>query len=75
MVLMQLLGIGPLGEWTWADDWVKLLAPFGLAAVWWTWSDWSGYTRRKAMARDDERRLARRQKSVDALGLKTGGRK
>ena len=75
MVLMQLLGIGPLASWTWANDWVLLLLPFALAVAWWTWCDATGYTRRKAMQRDDERRDARRQKAVDALGLNRDRRK
>lgn len=75
MVLMQFFGIGPLASWTWANDWVMLLLPFALAVAWWTWSDATGYTRKKAMQRDDERRVARRQKAIDALGLKRGGRK
>lgn len=75
MALMQFFGIGPLASWTWANDWVMLLLPFALAVAWWTWSDATGYTRRKAMERDDERRDARRQKAIDALGLKRGGRK
>jgi small Trp-rich protein len=75
MALMQFFGIGPLASWTWANDWFMLLLPFGLAVAWWAWCDATGYTRRKAMERDDERRDARRQKAIDALGLKRGGRK
>jgi len=75
MVLMQFFGIGPVGSWTWADDWLMLLLPFAPAVAWWTWCDATGYTRRKAMERDDQRRDARRQKAIDALGLKRDRRK
>lgn len=75
MVLLQLFGVGPFASWTWANDWFLLLLPFALATAWWTWSDATGYTRKKAMERDDQRRDARRQKAVDALGLNRKGRK
>ena len=75
MLLMQSLGIGPLAEWTWADDWMLLLAPFGLAVVWWFWCDVTGFTQKQAMKRDQNRRDSRRQKAMDAIGLKKDHRK
>ncbi|WP_290870274.1 TIGR04438 family Trp-rich protein [Aquabacterium sp.] len=69
MLVMNIAGIGPVGEWTWADKWWLMLAPFGLAMAWWGWADLSGWTQRKAMAKMDAKREARRQKSLDALGL------
>ena len=77
MLVMNLAGIGPVGEWTWAGfgkAWL-ILVPFGLAAVWWAWSDVSGHTQRKAMAKVDAKREARRQKAMDALGLQKTGRR
>jgi len=47
-----------------------VLAPFGLAVAWWSWADASGYTRRKAMEREDKRRLDRINKQRDAMGMK-----
>ena len=64
VVLLKLLGIAPAAEWSWL--WV--LSPFGLAVLWWAWADKSGMTQRKAMKRMDERKEARRQKSMEALG-------
>jgi small Trp-rich protein len=69
MLVMNLAGFGPVGAWTWADDWWKLLLPFGLAIVWWLWADSTGWTQRKAMEKVDEKREARRQKQLDALGM------
>lgn len=74
MLVMNFAGIGPVGEWTWSERWWALLLPFGLAVLWWSWSDWTGRTKRLAMAKDDERRAERRQKSIDALGLKQPGK-
>lgn len=66
LLLMKYLEMDPVAGWSW---WV-VLAPFGLAAAWWAWADASGYTRRKAMEREDKRRLDRINKQRDALGLK-----
>ena len=77
MLVMNLAGIGPVGEWTWAGfgkAWF-VLVPFGLAVLWWAWSDASGHTQRKAMEKVDAKREARRQKSLDALGLQKPGRR
>lgn len=77
MLVMNLAGIGPVGEWTWAGfgkAWFVLL-PFGLAVVWWMWSDASGRTQRKAMEKVDAKREARRQKAMNALGLQKPGRR
>jgi len=77
MLVMNIAGIGPVGQWTWGwgeRGWFVLL-PFGLAVVWWTWSDMSGRTQRKAMKKVDDKRDARRQKSMDALGLRKPGKR
>ena len=69
MLIMNFAGIGPIGAWTWGDRWWAMLLPFLLAVLWWSWSDWSGLTRRREMDKIDAKREARRQKSLDALGL------
>jgi small Trp-rich protein len=69
LLVLNFAGIGPVGAWSWGDYWWALLLPFALAIVWWGWSDWSGLTQRKAMARVDAKREARRQKALDALGM------
>lgn len=71
LLILNLAGIGPVGEWKWGwgESALWILLPFGLALAWWGWSDWSGLTQRKAMKKVDDKREARRQKSLDALGL------
>ena len=64
MLVLKLVGVSPVGEWSWL--WV--LAPFGLAVLWWAWADASGLTQKKAMRRMDEKKEARREKALDALG-------
>ncbi|WP_460487912.1 TIGR04438 family Trp-rich protein [Curvibacter fontanus] len=66
LLLMKYLDIDPVLGWSW---WI-VLAPFGLAVAWWSWADASGYTRRKAMEREDKRRQDRINKQRDAMGLK-----
>ena len=63
-LVMKSLALGPVAEWAWW--WV--LAPFALAAAWWAWADASGYTRRKAMEKDDARKQARIDKNRAAIG-------
>lgn len=69
MLVMNLAGIGPIGAWTWKEDWWALLMPFALAILWWFWADSSGWTQRKAMEKVDAKRDARREKQLDALGM------
>ncbi|MBI5927187.1 MAG: TIGR04438 family Trp-rich protein [Aquabacterium sp.] len=71
MLILNLAGIGPVGAWTWKEDWWIMLSPFLLAVLWWAWADWSGFTQRKAMKKVDDKREARRQKALDALGLQS----
>ena len=66
LVLLKALEVGPPALWSWW--WI--LVPFALAAAWWAWADASGYTKRRAMEKIDQRRQARIDKSKDALGMR-----
>jgi small Trp-rich protein len=70
MLVMNLAGIGPVGQWTWSEMWWAMLLPFGLASLWWLWADLSGWTQRRAMDRHEAKRQARRERNAQALGLK-----
>jgi len=63
-VLLKWLGIEPVAS----SSWWLVLSPFGLAMAWWAWADSTGYTQRKAMQRMDEKKAARREKAMEALG-------
>jgi small Trp-rich protein len=65
LLLMKYLEMGPVAAWSW---WY-VLAPFGLAAIWWAWADASGYTRRKAMEREEKRKQTRLDKQRAAIGV------
>ena len=66
IVLLALwyLEIGPVAAWSW----YVIAIPFGLAVLWWVWADSSGYTKRKAMERENERRQLRIDKNKEAIG-------
>ena len=63
--------IGPVATWSW---WV-IVGSFGATAAWWMWADATGYTKRKAVERMEKRKVDRRQKAMEALGLGPKGRK
>ncbi|MBN9371525.1 MAG: hypothetical protein ABS53_10930 [Hydrogenophaga sp. SCN 70-13] len=71
LLLMKYLEFGPVAEWSW---WI-VLAPFALAAAWWAWADFSGYTKRKAVEKMDQKKRDRLDKQREALGIKTGRRR
>ncbi len=71
LMLMKYLAIGPVATLSW----IWVLSPFGLAVVWWAWADASGYTKRRAMERENERKNARIAKNREAIGTLGKGRK
>ena len=64
LLAMKYLEIGPVAGW----DWWVVFVPFGLAVAWWAWADSSGYTKRKAMERENERRQDRIDRHKTAIG-------
>lgn len=65
MLALWYLEIGPVAAW----PWYVVFAPFALAVVWWWWADWSGYTKKKVVERENARRKARVDKSREAMGV------
>jgi small Trp-rich protein len=65
LVALKLLDIGAPGvlSWWW------ILSPFAAAVVWWTWADMSGFTQRAEMDKMEEKKVARRRKALNALGI------
>ena len=63
LLLMKWQEIGPVAAWSW---WI-VLAPFAAAALWWTWADWSGYTKRKASERENEKKEERVERQREKL--------
>lgn len=65
LLAMKYLEMGAVAEW----PWYVVLAPFGLAVVWWTWADLSGYTKKKAVQKENAKRKARIEKNRENLGM------
>lgn len=63
LVTLKLLGVAPVDTYSW----LHVLAPFGLAVIWWTWADASGYTKRKEMEKMDAVKEERIQRQRNAL--------
>lgn len=65
LVLLKMLEVDPVAGWSW----LWILAPFGVAVVWWAYSDSTGLTQRRAIQRMEEKKVARRERDMQALGL------
>ena len=71
LLAMKYFAIGPVAAW----QWWQVLLPFALAVLWWAWADWSGYTKKQAMARENTRRQRRIDKNREAIGTLAKGKK
>ena len=65
LLLLKVQEVGPVAGW----DWTWVLSPFVAAAVWWAWADSSGYTKRKAVERENRRKDARIERQREQLGM------
>jgi small Trp-rich protein len=65
LLVLYLAGVSPVSAWHWG--WIAL--PFGLAVLWWVISDRIGLTQRRAVDKMEARKVARRQRDMEALGL------
>jgi small Trp-rich protein len=67
LLAMKAAAFGPVAEWSW----FVVLAPFGLAVLWWAFADSTGLTQRRAIEKMEKRKIERRQRDMEALGLTT----
>jgi small Trp-rich protein len=65
LIALKLGDIGPVATWAW---WVVLL-PFGAAALWWAFADSSGLTKKREMDKLEDKKVERRRKAMEALGI------
>ncbi|MDQ7957904.1 MAG: TIGR04438 family Trp-rich protein [Rhodocyclaceae bacterium] len=73
-VLLKYFEVGFVATLSW---WIVLI-PFGLAMAWWAWADASGYTKRKAMEREERRkqeRIDRQRSQMGMLSSRSKGRR
>lgn len=66
LAALKYLETGPFA----AMSWWWVLGAFALTALWWAWADSSGYTKRKAMEKMDQRKQDRINKQKEALGIR-----
>ncbi|MBC7683197.1 MAG: TIGR04438 family Trp-rich protein [Ferruginibacter sp.] len=66
MLLLKYMEIAPVVGWSWPI----VLSPFAMAVLWWWWSDMTGYTKRKVIQKEDQRKQARIDKNKDAMGTR-----
>lgn len=71
MMVMKYMEFGPVATLSWL--WV--LSPFGLAIAWWSWADASGYTKRRAIERENQRKQARIDSNRENIGTLSKSRK
>jgi small Trp-rich protein len=67
LLALKYLEIDPVAAWSW----YVVLSPFALAVAWWSWADWSGYTKRKVVQRENDKKQARIDKQKEKLGMPT----
>jgi small Trp-rich protein len=65
LVVAKVAEFGPFAGWSW---WI-VLAPFGVAALWWQFADSSGLTKRREIEKIEQRKQERRAKAMAALGM------
>jgi small Trp-rich protein len=65
LLAMKLAEYGPVAAWSW---WLVLL-PFGLAVLWWGFADSVGLTQRRAMEKMEQKKIDRRNRNLEALGM------
>ncbi|GAB1387969.1 MAG: hypothetical protein AMXMBFR78_31630 [Rubrivivax sp.] len=69
LLLLKMLEVDPVAGWSW----LWILAPFAVAVAWWAYADSSGFTQRRAIKRMEDRKVARRERDIEALGMSVRG--
>lgn len=66
LTVLRYLEVGPLAglSWWW------LLLPYGLTVAWWSFADASGWTKRRAVEREEARKLQRVERQKAAMGIR-----
>ncbi|MDE2453520.1 MAG: TIGR04438 family Trp-rich protein, partial [Burkholderiales bacterium] len=65
LLVMKIADFGFVADWSW----LVVLAPFGLAVVYWALIDNLGITMKREMRKMDDRKRERRERDMKALGL------
>jgi small Trp-rich protein len=67
LLIAKLAEFGPFANWSW---WI-VAAPFAAAVAWWQFADSSGLTKKREIDKMEQRKVDRREKAMEALGMNT----
>ena len=67
LLILKIAEVGPFTDMSWW--WVAL--PFAAITLWWAFADATGLTQREAIDKMEERKVKRRERDMEALGLNT----
>ncbi len=67
LLIAKLAEFGPFANWSW---WI-VAAPFAAAVAWWQFADSSGLTKKREIEKMEQRKVERREKAMEALGMNT----
>ena len=65
LIALKLAEVGFVAAWSW---WA-VLSPFAAAFVWWAYADASGLTKKREMDKLEDKKVARRRKHMEAMGI------
>ena len=65
LLALKYIEFAPVAQWSW---WV-VLSPFALAVLWWSYADATGYSKRRAMEKDDKRKADRVERQRKSIGM------
>lgn len=65
LLAMKVAAVGFAADWSW----LAILSPFGLAVLWWSFSDSMGLTQKREIQKMEDRKLERRHRAMEALGM------
>lgn len=65
LIVLKLADVAPAAAWSW---WA-VLSPLAGAVLWWAYADASGFTKRREMDKLEAKKIERRRKSLEALGI------
>ena len=71
LTILKYMEIGPVAGWSW---WV-ISGVYAATAVWWQVADASGWTKRKAMEKEDRVKLDRQERIRKRLEQGTKGKR
>lgn len=65
LIAMKWAEIGFVAAWSW---WA-VLSPFAAAVAWWAYADSSGLTKKREMDKLENKKLERRRRNMEAMGI------